>query len=111
MTYEKWNNMTAVERNIKVAELDGWRWKTDSSYGWWSPEDRMAAHVLPDYLNDRNAICGAVEKLRGVDGPQWFDYLHHLQDICGSSMNCVQASAEARCLAFCLTMEPEKETP
>jgi len=59
---------------------------------------------IPDYLNDRNAIHDAIETLRTKDGPAWFDFQKHLMDICGSVMNCIQASPTMLAEAFLKTI-------
>jgi hypothetical protein len=60
---------------------------------------------LPDYPHDLNAMQAAVEFLRGMEGPVWFDYGWHLKEICGSFMECIQASAEVRAEAFLKALE------
>lgn len=59
---------------------------------------------IPDYLNSLDAVHEAVETLRHKDGPEWFDFQKHLMDICGSTMNCIQATAAQRAEAFLKTL-------
>jgi hypothetical protein len=118
--------MTDTELRIKVAELCGWKdirlltqgdldWN-DELHGWvgslggvpfWykgkSPESNM--EPLPHYESDLNYIHDAVETLRDLDGPQWYDFQHYLLEECGSGMNCIQATARQRALAFIETLE------
>lgn len=51
-----------------------------------------------------NAMHEAVETLRHKDGPEWFDFQKHLMDICGSTMNCIQATAAQRAESFLKTL-------
>ena len=64
----------------------------------------IAGNWIPDYLNDLSAIHEAVETLRHKPGPGWFDFQKHLMDICGSTMNCIQATAAPRAEAFLKTL-------
>lgn len=57
-----------------------------------------------DYLSDLNAMHEAVESLRTKDGSEWFDFQRHLMDLCGSTMNCIQAKADYRAEAFLRTL-------
>ncbi len=58
-----------------------------------------------NYDNDLNAMHKAVETLRHRDGSEWWDFQHALARICGSTGNCIQATAAQRAEAFLETME------
>ena len=64
----------------------------------------IAWNWIPDYPNSLDAIHEAVETLRHKDGSEWFDYRVHLADICGSTGNCIQATAAQRAEAFLKTL-------
>jgi hypothetical protein len=112
MTREQWAELSDEEKRIKVAELCGWRrgaLRDDGSSWWAKPGCRgqytWTAASIPDYLNDLNAMHKAVESLRHKSGPEWYDFGHHLSCICGSTLNCINATAAQRAEAFVLTME------
>jgi hypothetical protein len=71
-------------------------------------DQRVAAFLgqegdpLP-YSTDVGLIIGAVDTLRKLSGPEWYDYQRWLTTICGSTMNCIQAGARARAIALVLT--------
>jgi len=70
----------------------------------WKRDGVACAAPPPDYLNSLDAMHEAVETLRYRDGFEWFDFQKHLLDICGSVMNCIQATAEQRAEALLKTL-------
>ena len=74
-------------------EFDRWHWP-----------DGTITDDCPDYPNSLDDMREAVETLRHKDGPEWFDFRAHLEDICGSAMNCIQATADRRAEAFLKTL-------
>jgi hypothetical protein len=83
--------MTPEAQRIAIAGacgLTGWR----------------ESRALPDYLNDLNAMHEAVETLRNLPGSEWFDFQQILKEECGSTMNCIQATAAQRAEAFLRTL-------
>jgi len=107
------------ELRVKIAELCGWKnvgvrdfitgcipeetWENTKHDN--HIKSRRFARVwqLPKYTQDLNAMHEAVESLRSMNGSQWHDYGANLNEICGSGMNCVQATARQRAEAFVLT--------
>lgn len=67
-------------------------------------DDDQYLMALPDYLNDLNAMHEAVETLRNLPGSEWFDFQQILKEECGSTMNCIQATAAQRAEAFLRTL-------
>jgi hypothetical protein len=70
------------EQRIAIAEEWGWSLKHcewHNTTTWHSPEGLCAigddCSVLPDYLNDFNAINSAVKKLSKDDQSLWYDIL------------------------------------
>ena len=141
MTREQWKQMTPDQQRIKVAELCGWislgvsKYQTptgDTREGpiGASPDGSLNplagpyvgygsdgyVCVLPDYLNDLNAMHDAeglldTPKRRGVFIDRLFIIVSG-RSIATRSL-CDQichATAAQRAEAFCLTLEPE-ETP
>lgn len=90
MNIKEVQDLSDEEIRIKVAELDGLT---------------VEGNAESDYPNDLNAIHEVVEKLREQDNGLWFDYGSALIEICGSTMNSIQAKARLRCDAFVLAME------
>lgn len=64
----------------------------------------IAWNWIPDYPNSLDAMHEAVEMLRHRPGPEWYDFEAHLSIICGSLMNCIQATAAQRAEAFLKTL-------
>ena len=94
------------QQRIAIAEACGWR---RDERAWWEPHRQFTSgwkghHDIPDYPNDLNAMHEAVETLRTMDGPQWWDFRLYLAEECGSSMNCIQATATQRAEAFLRTL-------
>jgi hypothetical protein len=98
--------MTDKEINIAIAEARGLQdIDAEGKWGWdfsgiEMPGDMPSMVKIPDYCNDLNAVRGAVETLRKLPGPEWFDFQKHLLDYCGSTMNAIQAPARWKCVAF-----------
>lgn len=107
--------MNQEKQRIAIAEACGWeqspdgkKWRTPykSSYRFRRKigDQFYYTNEVPDYLNSLGAMHEAVETLRHKDGPEWFDFQKHLLDICGSTMNCIQATAAQRAEAFLKTL-------
>jgi len=107
--------MNQEKQRIAIAEACGWRHKERvfevgvqiELGGWYDPDGHFyGEHTsdLPNYLNSLDAVHEAVETLRYRDGFEWFDFQKHLLDICGSVMNCIQATAEQRAEALLKTL-------
>jgi hypothetical protein len=106
--------MKPEEQRIAIAKACGWRWVTicqqeglcDDVRGYPPDVNYVGRNVryVPDYLNDLNEMHGAVETLRGKNGPEWFDFQRLLMIECGSWMNCIQASAALRAEVFLKTL-------
>jgi hypothetical protein len=101
--------MKPEEQRIAIAEACGWITSKNGTEGF-APRDRKINILcdiydpLPQYHSDLNAMHEAVETLRGLDGPQWFDFQRTLMIECGSWMNCIQATAAQRAEAFLRTL-------
>jgi len=107
--------MNQEKQRIATAEACGWelspdgkKWRTPykSSYRFRRKigDQFYYTNEVHDYLNNLNAMHEAVETLRHKDGPEWFDFQKHLMDICGSTMNCIQATAAQRAESFLKTL-------
>ncbi len=65
--------MNPIEQREAIAKACGW---TEQSLGWWRHEDhKLDAVILPDYLNDLNAMHEA-EKI--LTPKQWNTYTVNL---------------------------------
>jgi len=121
MTHKKWVKMSKVRRLIKVAKLAGWSvYQSDYLYGWhniWhSEEDHWDAGLVPDYLNDLNAIQTLVNTLsdKPENGERVSNHAFYIAALVaitetfdGYAWDIVNATAAQRAEAFVLTMEPE----
>ena len=100
--------MTPEKQRIAIAEVCGkGRYEPivhELPFVKWKRDGVTCAAQPPDYLNSLDAMHEAVETLRHKDGPEWFDFQAHLMDICGSTMNCIQATAAQRAEAFLKTL-------
>ena len=113
--------MNQEKQRIAIAEACGWadikfhnetspllsKWNPHYGPGLYgkSPNPNWSGLApIPDYLNSLDAMHEAVETLRYRDGFEWFDFQKHLLDICGSVMNCIQATAEQRAEALLKTL-------
>ena len=121
MTREEWKSMTPDEQRIKVAELCGWvredrkpihvvqltpeGWLNSSNGGWYGGQ---AHDVLPDYLNDLNAMHDAEDAFT-VEQQILFE--EHLVEIVENWKHCnwliIHATATQRAEAFVLAMDEE----
>ena len=88
------------QQRIAIAEACGWK---PAPRGRWKLNERVE-RFRPDYLNDLNAMHEAVETLRNLPGSEWFDFQQILKEECGSTMNCIQATAAQRAEAFLRTL-------
>jgi len=106
MTLTEAGELAPRELKIMVAKGHGYRKYPDGRPFWMLPTTTctfgpsVTEYNLPDYLEDLDAIYAAVETLRGLDGPQWFDFQKCLIEQCGSVMNAIQAGPRERCIAF-----------
>jgi len=112
MTREEWAKLAPEEQRAEVALLCGYTFHPDNPRMKWScNRTKINGGIFsvspPDYLNDLNAMHEAVETLREKSGPEWFDFGAHLATTCGSTMNCINATAAQRAEALVLTMEGE----
>jgi hypothetical protein len=102
--------MNQEKQRIAIAEAVGGVFKPctcgfcDGEAHRWHWPDGTITDDCPDYLNSLDAMHEAVETLRYRDGFEWFDFQKHLLDICGSVMNCIQATAEQRAEALLKTL-------
>lgn len=130
MTHDKWVKLSNDEKRIKVAELCGWKIEdtNGSPYSWVSPTveykvefglflDQDADNIVPDYLNDLNAMHEA-EMLIPIDSLlEWCGnlakvctpsiILETMGDVIERTVHTNRASAAERAEAFVLTMEPK----
>lgn len=117
MNIDDVRKMPDEELRIKVAELYGWRRirrrETTTKHFPHAhipyifgihPSDHVWRSPIPDYPHDLNSMHEAVETLRRTNGPEWHDFGRNLLGLCGSTMNCIQATARKRAEAFVLTM-------
>ena len=122
MTAEEYDALSEEEQRIAVAELCGWQ---DISYrlpavnhgvgkllgfspGVIPKSTRWGMDIIPDYLNDLNAMHEA-EKflLHSFEGAR-NSYTHWLEQTLGTLYdNAIFATAKQRCKAFVLTMTEE----
>src|SRR5271165_6117703 len=95
MTIEELAKLTPEEKRVKIAELCGWKppfYEDERSGaflgdgGTWGPElGDVPKRIVPDYLNDLNAMHKAEEILGAGDlGNR---YQTHLQQICRCSFS------------------------
>jgi hypothetical protein len=104
--------MTQDEKQIKLLEFAGWR-QSPVTKNWLHKSNEAEKHFnsawvfksdLPDYFNDLNAARELVEILRHMDGTEWYDFQQILKEECGSTMNCIQATASQRAEAIGQTL-------
>lgn len=108
MNIEKVKKLTDEELRVKVAELCGWKVSFHESQNWWfrDGDDPTLADGLPNYPLDLNAMHKAVETLRKLPGPEWYDFGYLLIEECGSTMNCINATARVRAEVFVAILTP-----
>ena len=76
--------MNKEKQRIAIAEFCGW--SQDEMLGWWAPDDsewygtNWGIDMLPEYLNDLNAMHSAVKSL---DDHYMEVFGFHLQEILG----------------------------
>ena len=120
--------MSDEEQRIVIAEAHEWEWKVCTTYlgefyGWFSPNltfylgadsDEKAKHVelLPDYLNDLNAMHEVERTLVRNDSRvsvgSWAYYLAQLADVT-AEQHPIDATARDRAEAFLRTLGKWKE--
>jgi hypothetical protein len=122
MTHKEWKELTPHQKRIKVAELDGYSSISDPTDEWVaSYEDNIGdlpfnamvgrrnhtwLDLVPDYLNDLNAIQEAIENLDGPTGNLFIAALIEVTGAVDGYARClINATAEQRAEAFVLTME------
>lgn len=102
--------MSQKKQRVAIAEAVGGVFKPcacgfcDGEAHRWHWPDGPITDDCPDYPNSLGDMYEAVETLRHKDGPEWFDFQKHLMDICGSTMNCIQATAAQRAESFLKTL-------
>lgn len=108
MTHKEWTKLNYYQRRIIVAGVCGYNVHNATDHENLGIPLRGCKidvdALVPDYLNDLNAMREAAEALRKRDDSKWFDFEANLREICGSVMNCIQATAAQRAEAFVLTM-------
>jgi hypothetical protein len=92
--------MIPKEQRIAIAEACGWTKGYD-----WSRSDGIG--VLPDYLNDLNAMHEAEKALDGMDQLTYLAKLHEGNHYCSWAGTC--ATAAQRAEAFLKTIGKWKE--
>jgi hypothetical protein len=92
-------------QRIAIAEACGW---TFGNFNWFLNGEWKSSGP-PDYINSLDAMHEAIETLRGMEGPEWFDFQRILSEQGGSWMNCIQATATQRAEAFLRTLGLWKE--
>jgi hypothetical protein len=106
--------MNPEEQRIAIAQACGWKLKSDELGPMWSWQNEFLTHrikwvthkemasqgVLPDYLNDLNAMHKAEESLHGN---QYVEYTNLLIEIEGSLFG-IRATAAERAEAFLHTI-------
>ncbi len=107
--------MDKNKQQIAIAKACGWRLtETDITYpnglkiGYHPPEyvREVFSKIVPDYLNDLNAMHEAEKTIRPKDTPtphgweKWDEYEKRLSDLCGDD----HATAAQRAEAFLKTL-------
>lgn len=127
------NTMTPERMRAKIAEVCGWevwegvenrpslakpRDKKQRDY-WIScgcsvvnkPNERVTG-IIPDYLNDLNAMHDAEPVLGTKQSLQWHRYVDWLINLCADSANTpIDASADQRAEAFLRTLNLWENSP
>lgn len=100
--------MDAEKQRIAIAEACGWRWQATSAQptmGYWDfgivgrkgyertpwVRNEERSSVLPDYLNDLNAMQTALETLNST--MNWINFVTNLSSILSRDCNALQMSA------------------
>ena len=103
MTREEWAELSDREKRIKIAELCGWQCN-HSDVGMLIPpgknslDDAVGFDILPDYLNDLNAMHEAEKMIKGK-------MIHHYLEALEEYVYPAMATAAQRAEAFALTMD------
>jgi len=108
--------MTPKQQRIAIAKACGWELKSNGLSPMWSWQNESLTHrikwvahkemasqgVLPDYLNDLNAMHEA-EKM--LTNEQWWLFVEFLTEIRGGGVAlCISATAAQRAEAFLKTL-------
>jgi hypothetical protein len=108
--------MNPEQQRIAIAEACGWELKSNGLSPMWSWQNESLTHrikwvahkemasqgVLPDYLNDLNAMHEAENVLTNE---QWWLLVGFLAEICGGGVAlCISANAAQRAEAFLKTL-------
>ena len=104
MTREGWAAISKEQKCIKVAELCGWTDLCTDLDNWFGKKNGKFA-LIPDYLNDLNAIHEAEAILTQRQRERYCSFLKRF-GISNYGMCC--ATAAQRAEAFVLTMESEE---
>jgi len=129
MTSQKWQAMSAEQRRVWIAERCGWAWfqsPYDDTRNQWAFSGIVrgdAEHgdareeclntvdeygdfvpVVPDYERDLNACA---EMVATRNSRTRSNYRARLYVVCGGQAKAVDATAQQRCEAFALAVEPE----
>lgn len=111
MTHEEWVKLTPEQQRIKVAELCGWSdCYIESSDQWvWGQSPSGDWHVVPDYLQDLNAMHEAEANIgTNPNDEKWDRYTDNLFILTMPNEHLYRATAAQRAEAFVLTMTEEK---
>jgi hypothetical protein len=133
VTREKWAKITPEQQRIKIAELFGWKFHAGtSSYppvwtdpnghqkdvAFWDFLDKNGDDIVPDYLNDLDAMHDVERHLLKTEGLR-IAFASVLSYVCGvwdpsgelrtreDQFKVLHATAAQRCEALALTLEPE----
>jgi hypothetical protein len=113
--------MTPEEQRVAIAEACGWKLKSNGLSPMWSWQNESLIHrikwvahkvmasqgVLPDYLNDLNAMHEAEKAMNNND---WWKFVEHLTNICGGGTALgISATSSQRAEAFLRTIGKWKE--
>ncbi len=112
--------MTPESQRIAIAEACGWKLAYYSSFNddravYYAPNSSATTSVLPDYLNDLNAMH---EAEKGLSEFQFADYSFYISKITNSNtghvvalFEIIHAAAAQRAGAFLKTLGLWKEEP
>lgn len=122
MTHNEWKELTPLQKRIKVGELDNFSFINEPTDEWVAryednigdlPFNAMVGRrnnkgldLVPDYLNDLNAMHEVITNLDGWTGNLFIAALIEVTGAVDGYARClINATAEQRAEAFVLTME------
>ena len=108
MNTDEYDELSAAEKRIKVAELCGYNFlipPENCGLGQWNDSEWNAVDELPDYLSDLNACHEFEKQVPESKELEYTDALSCLVSHKSGYDNLWRATAEQRCKAFVLTME------